>query len=282
MATENRGVMVYLPSELEAKIAEYCTEYNITRKDKQGNTVTSLGSGIVAYLKSQLLSDLPRTVSDRPINGLTRAEVLDLIAESITSNTPIVGEASLAENLAPDPLDPAVVDRLEIVEQKLSSSMGVGTDEVEQLIQSSEQRVMDAVHSLLAELRGELAEVKIIEEQVNIPPIETSTDSQEQSIEDTVTLPTLDTKHNSNFDRKPMGKGIRRWLKHLKDEKFRDIVQVGISEALSNKEIVIRLFSAGYGKNGNTEQYRPNLASAMKTALKSQTSGQTEFITAVI
>jgi hypothetical protein len=268
MATENRGVMVYLPSELEAKIAEYCTEYNITRKDKQGNTVTSLGSGIVAYLKSQLLSDLPRTVSDRPINGLTRAEVLDLIAESITSNTPIVGEASLAENLAPDPLDPAVVDRLEIVEQKLSSSMGVGTDEVEQLIQSSEQRVMDAVHSLLAELRGELAEVKIIEEQVNIPPIETSTDSQEQSIEDTVTLPTLDTKHNSNFDRKPMGKGIRRWLKHLKDEKFRDIVQVGISEALSNKEIVIRLFSAGYGKNGNTEQYRPNLASAMKTALK--------------
>jgi hypothetical protein len=268
MATDNRGVMVYLPSELEAKISEYCTEYNITRKDKQGNTVTSLGSGIVAYLKSQLLSDLPKPVSDRPINGLTRAEVLDLIAESNISNIPIIGEASLAENLAPNPLDPAVVDRLEIVEQKLSSSIGVGTDEVEQLIQASEQRVMDAVHSLLAELRGELAEVKIIEEQVNIPPIETSTDSQEHSIEDTVTLPTLDTKHNSTFDRKPMGKGIRRWLEHLKDEKFKDIVQAGISEALSNQEIVIRLFSAGYGKNDNTEQYRPNLASAMKTALK--------------
>jgi hypothetical protein len=268
MATDNRGVMVYLPSELESKIVEYCTEYNITRKDKQGNIVTSLGSGIVAYLKSQLLGDLPRTISDRPINGLTREELLDLIAESITSNIPIVDEASLAENLAPDPLDPAVVDRLEIVEQKLSSSMGVGRDKVEQLIQASEQRVMDAVHSLLAELRGELAEVKIIEEQVNIPPIETSTDSQEQSIKDTVTLQTLDTKHNSNFDRKPMGKGIRRWLKHLKDEKFRDIVQVGISEALSNQEIVIRLFSAGYGKKDNTEQYRPNLASAMKTALK--------------
>jgi hypothetical protein len=268
MATDNRGVMVYLPSELERRIAEYCTEYNITRKDKQGNIVTSLGSGIVAYLKSQLLSDRPRTVSDRPINGLTRAEVLDLIAESNTSNTPIVGIAPLAENREIDPLDLAMINRLDTIEQQLSSSTAISKDEVEQLIQSSEQRVMDAVHSLLAELRGELAEVKIIEEQVNIPPIETSTDSQEQSIEDTVTLPTLDTKHNSTFDRKPMGKGIRRWLGHLKDEKFRDIVQAGISEALSNKEIVIRLFSAGYGKNNNTERYRPNLASAMKTALK--------------
>ena len=42
MATENRRVMVYLPSELEAKIAEYCTEYNIAHKEKQGNIVTSL------------------------------------------------------------------------------------------------------------------------------------------------------------------------------------------------------------------------------------------------
>ena len=50
MATNNRGVMVYLPSEVEVKMIEYCTQYNITRKDKQGNIVTSLGSGIVAYL----------------------------------------------------------------------------------------------------------------------------------------------------------------------------------------------------------------------------------------
>jgi hypothetical protein len=66
MATENRGVMVYLPSEVEAKIAEYCTDNNITRKDKHGNIITSLGSGIVAYLKSQLLGDIPRTLSNRP------------------------------------------------------------------------------------------------------------------------------------------------------------------------------------------------------------------------
>jgi hypothetical protein len=266
MATDNRGVMVYLPSELEAKIAEYCTEYNITRKDKQGNIVTSLGSGIVAYLKSQLLSDIPKTVSDRPINGLTRAEVLDLIAESNTSNTSIVGEASLAENLAPNPLDPAILDRLEMLEQQLSSSMGVGRDEVEQLIQASEQRVLDAVRSLWTELRGELAEVKTIDDRVNTPPIETSTTSQDKAIKNTVKLPTLDAKNNSTSDRKPMSKDIKRWLEPLKDEKFRDIIQAGISEALSNQEIVIRLFSAGFGKNENTERYPANLASAMKTA----------------
>ena len=119
MATENRGVMVYLPSELEAKIAEYCTDNNITRKDKHGQIVTSLGSGIVAYLKSHLLSDLHTTESNRLVAGLTRAEVLDLIAESSTSNAPIVGVASLVENRSPDPLDAAVVHRLEMVEKKL-------------------------------------------------------------------------------------------------------------------------------------------------------------------
>jgi hypothetical protein len=132
MATDNRGVMVYLPSELEAKIVEYCTEHNITRKDKYGNIVTSLGSGIVAYLKSQLLGDIPKTLSNRPNLGLTREEVLDLIAESNASNIRI--------DRSPDPIDADVLHRLETIEQKLSSSMGMERDEVAQLIQASEQR----------------------------------------------------------------------------------------------------------------------------------------------
>jgi hypothetical protein len=276
MATENRGVMVYLPSEVELRIQKYCTEYNITRKDKHGNLVTSLGSGIVAYLKSQLLSDLPRTVSDTPINGLTRTEVLDLIAESNTNNIPIVGGsgafalaiAAFAENRSPDSLDLAVVNRLDTIEQQLSSSMGMERDDVEQLIQASEQKIMASVHSILIEMRGELAEVKTIEEQVNTRPIEISTTSQEKAIENTIESIDPDRKNSVVSARKPMSKGIKRWLEHLKDEKFRDIVQAGISEALRNQEIVIRLFNAGYGKNNNTEQYRPNLASAMKTALK--------------
>jgi hypothetical protein len=267
MATDNRGVMVYLPSEVESKMNEYCTQYNITRKDKQGNLVTSLGSGIVAYLKSKLLGDLPRATSDRPIDGLTRTEVLDLIAESNTNNIPIIGVASLAENRSPDPLDLAVIHRLETIEQQLSSSTGVSIDEVERLIQASEQRVMDAVRSLRVELRGELSEVKTTDDRVNAPPIAISTTSKEKAIENTIKSTATDIKLASVIsDTKPMSKDIKRWLEPLNDKKFSDIIQAGISEELSNQEIVTRLFVAGYGKNENTEAYPANLASAMKTA----------------
>ncbi len=244
--------MVYLPSEVETKMIEYCTEYNITRKDKQGNIVTSLGSGIVAYLKSQLLGDTPRSASDRPTNGLTKAEVLDLIAESSTSNT-------LIDRL-PNPLDPAIVHRLETIEQRLSSSTAMSRDEVGQLIQASEQRVMEAVRSLGDELAGD--------EQVNIPPIDISTTNQEKAIEDTVKSIAKKGKKNSGAsDLKPMSKEIRRWLKPLQERKFKEIIQAGISNKYSNQEIVSRLFNAGYGKNNNTKPYPANLASAMKTAL---------------
>jgi hypothetical protein len=260
MVTDNRGVMVYLPSEVEAKMVEYCTEYNITRKDKQGNIVTSLGSGIVAYLKSQLLGDTPRSVSDRPIAGLTKAEVLDLIAESSTSNTQI--------DRSPDPIAADVLHRLETIEQQLSSSTGISRDEVEQLIQASEQRVLEAARLLWAELRGDLAEVKTIGERVNTDRIETPTNSQNEKSENTVESPATALKLTSiTSETKPMSKDIKRWLEPLKDNNFRDIIQTGISDKLSNQDIVTKLFKAGYGKDNNTQPYPANLASAMKKAL---------------
>ncbi len=268
MATENRGVMVYLPSELEAKIAEYCTDNNITRKDKHGQIVTSLGSGIVAYLKSHLLSDVSIVESNRPINGLTRAEVLDLIASS-TSNAPIVGVASLVENRSPDPLDAAVVHRLEMVEQKLYSFMGMGRDEVAQLIQESEQKIMAAVRSMSIERRGKSIEVKTTNDRVNTLQPSISIPSQDRAIGDTLKSSDPDTGSVCALpNHKLMTKDIKRWLQPLKDKKFSDIIQAAISEELSNKEIVTRLFAAGYGKNGNSQPYPPNLASAMKMALK--------------
>jgi hypothetical protein len=96
MATENRGVMVYLAPELEQCITEYCTENNITRKDKDGNITPSLGTGIVTYLKSIIFGTLAcdilsKATSKIPSTGLSTAEVLDLIKESITSQAPSEG-----------------------------------------------------------------------------------------------------------------------------------------------------------------------------------------------
>jgi hypothetical protein len=84
MATENKGVMVYLPPELEKVIEEYCTQNNITRKNKDGEAFPSLGTGIVQYLKSQLLG---LEFSSRNVSKttLTREEVLDLIKENSNS-----------------------------------------------------------------------------------------------------------------------------------------------------------------------------------------------------
>ncbi len=81
MATENKGVMVYLPPALEKGIEQYCTLHNITRKNKDGEAFPSLGTGIVHYLKSQLLGleSSSRNVSK---TILTREEVLDLIREN--------------------------------------------------------------------------------------------------------------------------------------------------------------------------------------------------------
>jgi hypothetical protein len=84
MATENKGVMVYLPPELEKVIEEYCTQNNITRKNKDGEAFPSLGTGIVQYLKSQLLG-LESSSRSVPKTTLTREEVLDLIRENSNS-----------------------------------------------------------------------------------------------------------------------------------------------------------------------------------------------------
>jgi hypothetical protein len=90
MATENKGVMVYLPSELEKVIEEYCTRNNITRKNKDGETFPSLGTGIVQYLKSQLLG-LEFSSKNVPKTTLTREEVIDLIKENSASLLPSNG-----------------------------------------------------------------------------------------------------------------------------------------------------------------------------------------------
>lgn len=95
MATENKGVMVYLPKDVEEYITNFCTEYNITRKDKEGNIFPSLGTGVVTYLKSQILGENPGDILAKPSkalgNGLTRNEVLDLINEYVTSHSPSTG-----------------------------------------------------------------------------------------------------------------------------------------------------------------------------------------------
>jgi hypothetical protein len=165
------------------------------------------------------------------------------------------------------------------IEASLQSSVRVMLESITEQVQevrSSTQSQLQAVRSelekalsdriLAIEQQEKLAKVTTIEEQVNTPPIEISTTSTEKAIENTVKLPDPDSENSVDPDRKPMSKGIRRWLEPLKNNKFRGIIQAGISEKWSNQEIVTKLFEAGYGKDNNTKPYPADLASAMKTA----------------
>jgi hypothetical protein len=94
MATDNRGVMVYLPPDVESALADYCTANKLFRKTKDGEPSPSLGTGIVQYLRSQLLGITPSNISI-PIIG--RDEVLQLIRESTSSDVP--GERLTADDV---------------------------------------------------------------------------------------------------------------------------------------------------------------------------------------
>lgn len=88
MATENKGVMVYITPELETVLEQYCMERNITRKTRDGHVFASLGTGIVQYLKSQLLGIESNSVAHGSV--LTKDEVMELIKEYSTNNVPSV------------------------------------------------------------------------------------------------------------------------------------------------------------------------------------------------
>lgn len=92
MATDNKGVMIYLPKDLEEYITNFCAEHDITRKDKDGKLVPSLGTGVVTYLKRTILNQSSSHVLIQPIqssiNGLNKQEVLDLIDWYFTNKLP--------------------------------------------------------------------------------------------------------------------------------------------------------------------------------------------------
>jgi hypothetical protein len=89
MATDNRGVMVYLTKELEIELEQYCIDNNITRKNKEGVVLPSLGTGIVQYLKSVILSTAPSTApSPLPRNRLSTILDRSELLESNIDNSP--------------------------------------------------------------------------------------------------------------------------------------------------------------------------------------------------
>ena len=114
MATSNKAISAYLPPDLEEYLTKYCTEYDITRKDKSGEIKPALGTAVVEILKifffnsnDNLPSPLPSNVPLLPSNIVTESRLKEILSEleaesKSPSNLPsnVVTEEKLNEVLS--------------------------------------------------------------------------------------------------------------------------------------------------------------------------------------
>jgi hypothetical protein len=135
MATDNKGVMVYITPELETVLEKYCIERNITRKTRDGHVFASLGTGIVQYLKSQLLG-IESNSGIALGAALTKDDVLELIRENNTSTSPNIELVDIQKLIADAQKDFIGTDQL---------AKYADREEVNQLIATANNEVLELI-----------------------------------------------------------------------------------------------------------------------------------------
>lgn len=86
MATNKKAISAYIPSDIEEYLIKYCTEYDITRKDKSGEIKPALGTAVVEILRiffsnENVPSPLPDNVPLLPSNVITEDRLSKAIAD---------------------------------------------------------------------------------------------------------------------------------------------------------------------------------------------------------
>lgn len=107
MATSNKAISAYLPPDIEEYLTQYCTEYDITRKDKSGDIKPALGTAVVEILKvffssESVPSPLPDNVPVIPSNVVTEdrlQEVISNLPSTVPSNVNEQIEKAMSEAL---------------------------------------------------------------------------------------------------------------------------------------------------------------------------------------
>lgn len=140
MATNKKAISAYLPTDLEEYLTQYCTEYNITRKDKTGEIKPALGTAIVEILRvffsgNNVPSPLPDNVPLLPSNVVTEDRLQEILSKNQASNVPI----DVPSNVATQDDISRVLDTVpSIVQEKLSNVesnlLGAVSEKLEQAI----------------------------------------------------------------------------------------------------------------------------------------------------
>jgi hypothetical protein len=128
MATENRGVTIYLPPELEEILEQYCIDNDINRKSKDSDPAPSLGKGILHYLKSQLIGNGSTNAAS---TGLKRNDLLQLVRESLTNDGLSVDRmAEVAREEIRQALTP-IHDELGTIQSQLAKLTAIAQDDLD-------------------------------------------------------------------------------------------------------------------------------------------------------
>jgi hypothetical protein len=172
VATNKKAISAYIPSELEEYLTKYCTEYDITRKDKSGEIKPALGTAVVEILKiffssEHLPSPLPDNVPLLPSNVVTEDRLKFVLSElEISSNV----SSSLPSNVvSQDDLSKALSKIPSIVNEQLETAISQG--EVAELIANQFSILKTELYQTLEEKVASLASELEIREDYDLPNI---------------------------------------------------------------------------------------------------------------
>lgn len=162
MATDNKGIMVYLTPDLVDAIGQYCLDNGITRKIGGDEAAPSLGTGIAHYLKSTILNTVPLSSNNIALTeeynnniGLSEEKVIELIDEYNNNNrlddekiTDLIKEYSNNIGL----FDEQVTD---LIEEKIATlPPTLSLFDVDRLIGSATSSITKANNEVIAELKN--------------------------------------------------------------------------------------------------------------------------------
>jgi hypothetical protein len=195
MATDNKGVMVYLPPDLQKVLEEYCAENNITRRNKDGELILSMGTGIIHYLNSHLLSTASSVVLDDVLDPgvqsltINRDNWDDLTADVADLREQLAGLAAAKKDLEPTNFAQLAADVASVKEEIHARPNGlwfklrglsctiddaVDRDYLTQVVNSWDDRlnrVMDCTISALEKTNELIGRVEKLEAQQPIAPV---------------------------------------------------------------------------------------------------------------
>jgi hypothetical protein len=136
MTTQNKAVTCYLPKDIEDFITGYCNEYGITRKDKEGETLPSLGTGIIELLK--LLAYNPELVSSPILDTVPSKFSEDAIEKKIDE----ILEKKLSNHL------PDNVPSIEVVKDRLDNWVLAVDGDIKDINQKIRDRSLQVDHQI--------------------------------------------------------------------------------------------------------------------------------------